>query len=1068
MSAARRLFVATLCVLVGGLVLSSVPAWASAPEAPVTGEANPVTTTTATLNGEVGELNPENALEVGTYEFLYRDSATTCEGGETAPVPAGGALSKEPVSQSLSGLLPGTQYTFCLLARNAASETAMGAPVTFTTHGAGITEEQVSTVEAAAATLRADIDPGGGETKYRFEYDTAPYTSGATHGTSITEEGENTEVNIGAETTPVTVEALLNGLQPGTTYYYRVVATDTIETFDGPNKTFITPPAPGSEPGQSCPNEQLRAGQPFGLNLPDCRAYEMVSPVETDGQDATLPAPAWAPRAAVSGEAITYASRGLFGEPKGGSLENQYVSRRGPEGWTTQTVSPLQDPFRGEPSVAFNGDVFTPELTKAIIGTNAPLVEGAPGGKEPEEYGLYVASFGDGSYQFVAPGVFPYGASSDLSRVMLENSEWINGTMVPVTVTNEGEAMSGTPGTPAPSNSFLSLKELWHAVSSDGSRVYFTSPANKQEPGVEQLFVRVNVGEPQSPIAEPEATGTGTLTSGSHTVSSLVTASGIIAEETQEGASEVSASASVGKFVVGQPLVGGGIAVGTTITAITGNELTLSKPTVSLIPDGSAVSSEGPEPFVVGEKVAGDGVPVGTTVTAVAAGSLTLSSAAASSGVGVALDGGGGCTVGGDACTIEVSGSQRLRSNPAGVAPARYWGASADGSRVFFTSTAELTEDAYTGPSGNAPNLYEYQLSSEPGEPGRLTDLSVTEAGDGAGVLGVAQISEDGSYVYFVAEGDLATGASAGEPNLYVFHEGAVRFITTLTTSDKRDWENGALHPETEAGPGVNTAVVNPSGRRLAFLSTASLTGYDNQQAQAGECEGSGEGGSCREVFLYDTETGGLVCASCNPSGARPVGPSSFGRLFAKGNGLYRPRNLLEDGVLFFETSDAVVPHASDGRENVYEYEHGRLHAVSNVAGGFESFFMDASPSGNDVFFGSSDQLLAQDRSENVVVWDARVDGGFPGIAAAPSCDNGDSCKPPASPQPGVFGAPASATFSGPGNPTAIVSPRASSPVVVRKTVKCAKGRHLSRGKCVKTKKVAKKVKRASNNRRTK
>ncbi len=728
--------------------------------------------------------------------------------------------------------------------------------------------------------------------------------------------------------------------------------------------------APAFGETEACPNAQIRAEQPYSQRLPDCRAYELVSPLDTNGQDATLAEPALPAHAALTGDAIAYSARGVFGEPSGNNLENVYVSRRGQATWITEAVSPLRDPQDTEPAFSSEGDVFTPELTKAIIDTSAPLVEGAPGGKAEAEFGLYVAGFGDGSYQFVAPGIFPFGASTDLSRVMLERSEWINGTTVPVTVTNEGEAMDGTPGAPAPNSTYISFKDFWHAVSSDGFRVSFTTPSNIEMPGaLARIFVRVNVGQPQSPIVQPEATGTGTLTSGSRVVSTLVT-------------------------------------------------------------DGSGR-------FVVGQKITGDGIAAGTTVTAVGAGSLTLSGPAVSSGVGVALDGGGGCTVAADACTIDVSASQRLKANPAGQRSARYWGASADGSRVFFTSAAELTEDAYTGPSGNAPNLYEYRLPAEAGQRGRLTDLSVTEAGDGAAVLGVAQISEDGSYVYFVAEGDLAAGATAGKPNLYVSHEGVVRFIATLTAGDLGDWDEGELSPQTEAGPEVNTTVVNPSGTKLAFLSTASLTGYDNQQAQPGECTG----GECREVFLYDSETSQLVCASCNPAGSRPVGSASFNRVLTKANNEYRPRNLLDDGVLFFETPDALVASATSGHENVYEFENGRPFPVSAVTGGFESFFMDASPSGGDVFIGTADKLLdGQETEDNVAVYDARVDGGLPEPATVAQCVTPDACLPPETRQ-ASGSTSGSATFTGPGNaPTPLAVP-----VVKEKTAAQIRAANLAR-----------------------
>jgi hypothetical protein len=169
---------------------------------------------------------------------------------------------------------------------------------------------------------------------------------------------------------------------------------------------------------------------------------------------------------------------------------------------------------------------------------------------------------------------------------------------------------------------------------------------------------------------------------------------------------------------------------------------------------------------------------------------------------------------------------------------------------------------------------------------------------------------------------------------------------------------------------------------------------------------------------------------------------------------------------LFFDSSDALVPHASDGRQNVYEYEDGHVSAISNVAGGEESFFLDASPSGEDVFFGSANKLLPQDTGDNVVVWDARQDGGFPFPVAAPPCTTAEACRAASPPTPSVFGAPPSATFSGPGNvappPPAVVKK------VTKKAAKCKKGDVKNKkGKCIKKPKKKSKAKRASHNRRT-
>ena len=645
-------------------------------------------------------------------------------------------------------------------------------------------------------------------------------------------------------------------------------------------------------------------------------------------------------------------------------------------------------------------------------------------------FSLYVDSFASDSYQYVESNSsnslisFPAGTSTDLSHIFYgkedgphqlewpQVNEWVNGKTTSVNVGNHGESIAAH-----------ASEDLWHAMSADGLRVFWSSTRNQV------LYLRENGEQPQSPMS--------------------------------------------------------------------------------------------------GEV----------------------------------------CTDPSDACTVTVSASQKTNgSGPKGVAVnetglARYWGASTDGSKVFFTSGVDLTNDAGTGASNQqqlgpaeeaytltfkgqttallnynasaaevqsalealasigssnvtvssaflvtfdnaladseqpslissnkgplvtvaGENLYEYDLQRPEGE--RLKDLTVdTTDTDGPAVLGVATISEDGAYVYFVAKGDLAGDAVAGQPNLYVSHEGgAPTFIATLAPGESLD----RTDYQENSGPMGNSAVVNPSGTRMAFISELNLTGYDTQQAASGECENYDETGRCREIYIYDAETGGLVCASCNPSGAPPVGPSNLPDNSSPYWAVYRQRDLLEDGTLFFNSSDALVPHASDGRENVYEYEDGHVYAISDVAGGFASSFMDASANGENVFFETADQLLPEDTSNNQAVWDARVDGGFPVSVAPPPCNNGDACKPPETPQPGVLGAPSSSTFSGPGNiptppPPAVVKPKSKPLTRAQKLAKalkvCAKDKQRSkRAECQKqakqkygpTKKKAK-AKKSSNDRRAK
>ncbi|MGA2163722.1 MAG: hypothetical protein ABSH36_04560 [Solirubrobacteraceae bacterium] len=723
-----------------------------------------------------------------------------------------------------------------------------------------------------------------------------------------------------------------------------------------------------------CPNEQLRAEQPHALVLPDCRAYEMVSPADTNGSDATEPGSS--ARASVSGGAIVFKSLGGFAGAVGAPITNDYLSRRGPGGWSTLSITPPQYAAKLERFDPYAAMAFTPELSAGVAYSDVPLTGEAVAGS----FETYLANFASGSDQLISnvaeeqdelydyedPWSFPVdGASTDLSHVVFgygNLNEWVNGHVIKVGVNNNGEPMDSGAGSGFQQNGGLEENErvdAWHAVSSDGSRVFFSSPRGPSTPPVidpiedryRALYVRENAAQEQS-----------------------------------------------------------------------------------------------------------------------------------------ALGAKGECTEPAKACTVEVSASERTPEDPNAPEPARFWGASADGSKVFFTDCGKLTDDSTaisnnvtcTNFNGVAPvsegsDLYEYNFEAPEGE--RLTDLAVDGNPTdilGADVQGVVQISEDGSYVYFVADGRLAEGAVAGVPNLYASHEGgAPVLIATLAEEDQSDWANREGYG-TFASPVTNTAAVSPDGKHLAFISALSLTGYDNEQAEPGECEQQSvfskkeEAGECREVYLYDAETDSLECVSCNPSGARPIGPSSLSTAEV-GYQESKRRSFSEDGALFFNSGDALVPHDSNGRQDVYEYLDGHVYSISDVAGNYESFFLDASPSGSDVFFGTADRLVAGDPQGNsrIVVYDARVDGGFPEAVSVSSCDNGDSCKPPPTPQPGIFGASASATFSGAGNVTPALLPPAPTKIT-KKTIKCKQGRQLRHGKCVKRKgKKSREAKETRNDRRS-
>ncbi|HEY3865498.1 MAG TPA: hypothetical protein VGL54_05380 [Solirubrobacteraceae bacterium] len=397
--------------------------------------------------------------------------------------------------------------------------------------------------------------------------------------------------------------------------------------------------------------------------------------------------------------------------------------------------------------------------------------------------------------------------------------------------------------------------------------------------------------------------------------------------------------------------------------------------------------------------------------------------------------------------------------------------ASSDGSRVFFTDTQELTEGSTS--ETRKPDLYMFEVTSAEGEPlkGRLSDLTVDHnAGESADVQGLLPAaSEDGSYVYLVAAGVLSEAANsehekamAGADNLYVLHDtnGAwtTTFIARLSAEDLNDW-GGTVEPELAR----LTARVSPDGRYLAFMSDRELTGYDNHDANSGKAD--------EEVFLYNAEVGGgttgrLVCASCDPSGARPVGVEDkqassgehplvdgagvwSGRWLAanipgwdavdnSGHAFYQSRYLSDSGRLFFDSSDALVPQDVDGTEDVYEYEpprvgscetssatssvrsEGCVDLISSGSSSEESAFLDASESGGDVFFLAAAKLAQQDYDTDFDVYDAdECTAGSPCTSPSSvlaSCTTPEACRAPSAPQSAVFGAPASQTFSGAGN----------------------------------------------------
>ncbi len=338
------------------------------PEAPqTTSPAGSITTESAVLEGV---LNPHGTGNPGSYEFLYQESATECEGGLATAQEAMTGAEGQAVVAPVADLLPNAIYTFCLLARNEAGETSVGNKVTFTALPIkpSLEGEVAKNIGASSADLTAVINPNGSETTYHMEYGTdTGYKTGRTP-----------DVKLPAGRAGVAVLGHAEGLSPDTTYHWRLIASNAAGTETGVDHTFIDETAAGT--------------------LPDGRQYELVTPphknaglvgfafgsgsgwpaqIAPDGRDMIIPSiPCFA-----NAQSCT-ADRLKEGEP--------YEFARTSEGWVTHPLAPPLSKF--EVSSLYAAD---PVTHTALFGAPAP-----PAGEGPDSF--YVGS-GEGEPASIGP-----------------------------------------------------------------------------------------------------------------------------------------------------------------------------------------------------------------------------------------------------------------------------------------------------------------------------------------------------------------------------------------------------------------------------------------------------------------------------------------------------------------------------------------------------------------------------------------------------------------------------------------------------------------------------------------
>jgi hypothetical protein len=882
-----------------------------------------------------GEVNPNESAT--TYHFEY-----SSDGVNWTPLKdesAGEGTSAVPVTQTVSGLTGHSPYRVRLVAVNSCGPGTAGCGAstsseeTFSTLAAPqqVSGSGATAITGGAATLHATIRTENNPTTYRFEYGPT-----ASYGT-IVPAGEG---DLGASGTPTQVSQAIAGLSPDTTYHFRVLASNGV----GPptataDQTFTTFSSAGAA---GCPNERVRSesavnpetGVPFSLQLPECRAYEMVSPPLTNGAPLTSKA--------VTG--IYSASSVVRVGLEGSSV---LIKSLGTWPGAEQPANSDVVPTKAEESVRYrvtrgeSGWAFKPEVPPASdLRAYGPLV--VPDGADLGLNGIWAGA-----------GFAPSETNSNI-RIVADENEKGNlyllepggalaevGPSVPLAdraVPPEGKGNVESPGASADLSHVLFRAGAFRWPFDQTKLVPFDAGGED----IESLYEYVGTGHTGEGGDVPTLVGvdnTGTLISHCGTEAGGGESNALINALTGGGRA-ISASGSTVFFTAQAPESKCAAAIGT----------------------GAGTGPAVNQLFArVGEP--GKRAEVGNAVTVNVAGASKCEETASF-----------------DSCNVTQ-------------APV-YQGASTDGSKVFFTSEQPELVSGDTDPTNN---LYECRLPGDSGAPlirmtpvnpcPDLVRVSIPVSGAGAEVQSVAAVSQDGSHVYFIAKGVLSgenaehNSPAQGQDNLYVWQEpspgypqGGTAFIATLPSAAL-----GAAE-----GEGVQAT---PDGDAFVFTSAADLTPDDTS--------------TVAQVFLYEAQHEALIRVSkgqdgFNEDGNTTTDPASIAE------GAERS-TISEDGsTVVFQSNDALTRQDHGGTNNVYLWRGGNVYLISGGTpadenplkagvGLPEAGLVGIDASGQNVFFTTAANLVAQDTGELSALYDARIGGGFP--APKVNACSGEACQ---------------------------------------------------------------------------
>jgi len=187
-----------------------------------------ITSTSATLGGNVANTGGENVTERGVY---WSTTNGFTPPGQGTKVSASGSWGTGTFTVSVNGLPPNSTIYFKAFATNSAGS-GYSAQASFTTQAIPpvVTTNAASGVGTTGATLNGTVNANNASTTVTFEYGLT-----TSYGTTVT-----------ADQSPVTgmtataVSKAISGLTPNTLYHYRAVGQNTAGTTNGGDMTFTT------------------------------------------------------------------------------------------------------------------------------------------------------------------------------------------------------------------------------------------------------------------------------------------------------------------------------------------------------------------------------------------------------------------------------------------------------------------------------------------------------------------------------------------------------------------------------------------------------------------------------------------------------------------------------------------------------------------------------------------------------------------------------------------------------------------------------------------------------------